>query len=55
MLLNEGLRQTQTADIVSPLSLLRANRKQANQSAIQANGSVIYANGSAIRANRSVI
>lgn len=35
ILLNEGVRQTQIVDIVSPLSLLRANRKQANQSAIQ--------------------
>lgn len=37
-----------------PLPLLRVNRKQANQSAIQANWSAIGANRNVIQANRSV-
>ena len=50
-----AVKQTYIYYIVLPLQLLRTNRKQANQSAIQANWSTIQANQSALQAYCSAI
>ena len=62
--LEAGVRHLQTADcrlqtfklnITSPFPFPKANRKQANLSAIQANLSAIHANLTELQANQSAI